>query len=128
MHEYHYYSGPAREVTQVRWSWIQQAYIQPPPRNKMPAARGTMYALLAAQPLTNWVIRGGLPSLIQFVVEEYALADAQKAMLLGAFYPGYLLTQIPSGIAIQKVRQQRFKERQAFSLENSAFLLRSAPS
>eukprot|EP01052_Picozoa_sp_SAG31_P044824 SAG31_NODE_7957_length_1555_cov_1.326923_1_plen_150_part_00 len=68
-----------------------------------------------------------LPSLIQFVVEEYSLTDANKAMLLGAFYPGawkllatrpgiellytllfsgdvgYLLTQLPSGIAIQKI-------------------------
>ena len=65
--------------------------------------RPLMYGLLATQPLTNWVIRGGLPSLIQFIVTEYGFADAQKVALLGAFYPGYLLTQLPAGMLIQKI-------------------------
>ena len=56
--------------------------------------RPLMYGLLATQPLTNWVIRGGLPSLIQFIVTEYGFTGAQKVALLGAFYPGYLLTQV----------------------------------
>ena len=53
----------------------------------------TMYSLLAAQPLTNWVTRGAIAPLMQFIVAEMGFSAAQKALLLGAFYPGYLVTQ-----------------------------------
>ena len=62
-----------------------------PPRSG-PSAM-TMYSLLAAQPLTNWVTRGAIAPLMQFIVAEMGFSAAQKALLLGAFYPGYLVTQ-----------------------------------
>ena len=61
-----------------------------------------MYALLATQPLTNWVIRGAIAPLMQFIVADLKFTLAQKALLLGAFYPGYLVTQIPAGFLIQR--------------------------
>ena len=61
-------------------------------RRRAPSAM-TMYSLLAAQPLTNWVTRGAIAPLMQFIVAEMGFSAAQKALLLGAFYPGSLVTQ-----------------------------------
>ena len=58
--------------------------------------------MLAAQPLTNWVIRGAIAPLMQFIVADLKFNASQKAVLLGAFYPGYLATQIPAGFLIQR--------------------------
>ena len=46
-----------------------------------------MYSMLAAQPLTNWVTRGAIAPLMQFIVAEQGFSLAEKALLLGAFYP-----------------------------------------
>jgi sugar phosphate permease len=72
------------------------------PENEAAPSPMTMYALLAAQPLTNWVIRGAIAPLMQFIVADLSFNPTQKALLLGAFYPGYLVTQVPSGFLIQK--------------------------
>lgn len=47
----------------------------------------TMYSMLAAQPLTNWVTRGAIAPLMQFIVAEQGFSLSEKALLLGAFYP-----------------------------------------
>ena len=51
----------------------------------------TMQALLAAQPMTNWLIRGSINSLAPLIAAEYGFTDEQRAMLLAAFFPGCAL-------------------------------------
>ena len=94
--------------------------------------RPLMYALVSLQGLPNWVIRGGLascaiarpqagqpsppgssPSLTQsgavrragvpIVVADLGLSDADRAMLLAAWFPGYLCSQIPGAALIQGI-------------------------
>jgi hypothetical protein len=43
-----------------------------------------MWLFLAAQPLTNWVIRGSIAPLMQFIVADLGFTATQKALLLGA--------------------------------------------
>eukprot|EP01052_Picozoa_sp_SAG31_P012748 SAG31_NODE_752_length_12351_cov_14.467516_4_plen_93_part_00 len=52
---------------------------------------------LAQMQMTNYLIRGALPSLVPLIAEPQGWSENQIAVLLSAFYPGYLLTQIPSG-------------------------------
>ena len=61
-----------------------------------------MPVLLSAQPVTNWVIRGSLSFLVPFIAKEMAFSEAERAMLLGAFYPGYVASHIPGGWAVQR--------------------------
>lgn len=66
-------------------------------------SRGLMYALVSLQGLPNWTIRGGLPSWIPFVVADMGLGDVERAALLAAWFPGYLITQIPGAALIDRV-------------------------
>ena len=93
--------------------------------------RPLMYLLISGGWCSNYLIRNSLPSLLPFVaraqvtttlsrthslshthslslalsraVFPQGFSDAQLATLLGAFYPGYLLTQIPAGILATRV-------------------------
>ena len=47
--------------------------------------------------------RWGLPSLIPFIVEAEGFSAGSAALLLGAFFPGYLAMMMPSGWAAQKL-------------------------
>ena len=51
--------------------------------------------------MTNYLIRGALPSLVPIIAKTQGWSENQVALLLSAFYPGYLLTQIPSGLAVK---------------------------
>lgn len=61
-----------------------------------------MYVLMGGQQLSNTVIRQSLPTLILFMGLEFGFADVRKSALLGAFFPGYLMTQLPAGWAAQR--------------------------
>jgi sugar phosphate permease len=41
------------------------------------------------------------PYIVPFIVADRGYSDAQRAQLLAAFFPGYLLTQIPLGFLAQ---------------------------
>ena len=64
--------------------------------------RVTMYTMLSGQSCNNLAIRFGLPALIYFMQLEFAWSGAEAARILGAFFPGYILTQVPSGWFAQK--------------------------
>ena len=66
-------------------------------------SRGVMYALVSLQGLPNWVIRGGIPSWIPFVVADMSLSEAERALLLAAWFPGYLVSQIPGAALMDKI-------------------------
>eukprot|EP01052_Picozoa_sp_SAG31_P038501 SAG31_NODE_5158_length_2710_cov_1.918422_2_plen_447_part_00 len=65
--------------------------------------RALMYALVSAQGLPNWVIRRGIPSWVPFVARDLGLTRAQSAMLLAAWFPGYMSSQIPAAALIDRV-------------------------
>eukprot|EP01043_Picozoa_sp_COSAG02_P006725 COSAG02_NODE_194_length_29788_cov_20.044090_11_plen_435_part_00 len=63
-----------------------------------------VYTMLSAQLLCNFSIRYMLAPLASvFIAAEYGYSEAQKAALLGAFFPGYMATQFPAGILAQIV-------------------------
>eukprot|EP01051_Picozoa_sp_SAG22_P012081 SAG22_NODE_1225_length_5115_cov_1.965510_7_plen_387_part_00 len=61
-----------------------------------------MYLLIAAFEMANYVTRLAVPYLVPFIVREFAFSEPQRALLLNSFTPGYVLTQIPAGWAIQR--------------------------
>ena len=48
-------------------------------------------------------MRYSLPPLQRFIAQELGLGEAQRAALLGAFFSGYIVTQFPAGLAVQRV-------------------------
>ena len=50
----------------------------------------------------NHVIRSAVPPLVPFIVQEFGFDNGEAAVLLSAFFQGYLLTQLPGGWAAQK--------------------------
>ena len=65
-------------------------------------ARCTMYGLLSAFEMTNYVTRLAIPYIVTFMVRDFSFSEQQRALLLNSFTPGYILTQIPAGWAIQR--------------------------
>ena len=61
-----------------------------------------MCVMLALQSSSNHLIRGVLPTLVPLIAAANGYSDAERAMMLGAFFPGYLVTQIPAGAFAQK--------------------------
>ena len=62
-----------------------------------------MQVLIAMQALITYVPRLSFPVLAPFIVAERALSDAQRAQLLGSFFPGYMATMIPLGLMAQRL-------------------------
>eukprot|EP01044_Picomonas_judraskeda_P010414 COSAG03_NODE_1338_length_4295_cov_305.923737_3_plen_146_part_00 len=65
--------------------------------------RQPMAAMMSLQNLFIYGVRYGYPYLIPFIVQEYGLSEAQRAQLLAAFTPGYILAQIPGGLLAAQV-------------------------
>ena len=61
------------------------------------AQRCRMYGLLSLHQVANYLARLAVPFLVPFIVRDYAFSEPQRALLLGCFTPGYVLTQVPSG-------------------------------
>ena len=49
------------------------------------------------------MIRSGIPSWVPFVVADMGLTDADRALLLAAWFPGYLVSQIPGAALIDRI-------------------------
>lgn len=62
----------------------------------------TLYSMVGACILATKSVRATLPSLIPLIAQSQGLASAEAALLMSAFYPGYILTQIPAGALAQK--------------------------
>lgn len=65
--------------------------------------KGPMMALISGYNFVNHVIRSCVPPLIPFIVNEFSFNGSQQALLMSAFFQGYLVTQIPGGWLAQKV-------------------------
>jgi sugar phosphate permease len=62
-----------------------------------------MYVLISLHGMPNWMVRGGIFSWMPFVVKDMALTEAQRAMLMAAWFPGYAFAQVPSAALIMKI-------------------------
>ena len=66
-----------------------------------------MWLLLGVPHVTLHAIRQGLPLFINFIAEDLGCSTADKAFLLGAFYPGYCVAMLPSGMVVKGVGAKR---------------------
>ena len=67
----------------------------------MPSANA-LFALLALVVVNTKMIRSAIPPLVPFIASSVGYSTMQSASLLGAFFPGYLLTQVPAGWCAQR--------------------------
>eukprot|EP01051_Picozoa_sp_SAG22_P023237 SAG22_NODE_5910_length_932_cov_1.547419_1_plen_114_part_10 len=84
-----------------------------------------MYGMLALQQGMNYVTRGSLAPLIQFIVADLGFSPAQKALLLGAFFPVFTPFQVVAGPLTQLVGGKRLL---SLNLGGMAALLLALPS
>ena len=61
------------------------------------AARSVMYALLALHQMANYITRLAVPFIVPYLCNDFGFSEPQRAMLLNAFTPGYVMLQIPAG-------------------------------
>eukprot|EP01052_Picozoa_sp_SAG31_P027534 SAG31_NODE_2584_length_5434_cov_3.784067_4_plen_447_part_00 len=65
------------------------------------SSRYAMYGLLAGNQFANYFVRNSLSALVQVASKQLGMSDSEKAVLLAAHTPGYLLTQLPAGMLTQ---------------------------
>jgi MFS family permease len=90
----------------------------------MAPSSAAMYGLLAGNQFSNYIVRHGLPSIVQVATKQLGLTDGQKAMLLAAHTPGYLLTQVPAGLLTERVGARRLL---TLNTAGAALMLSLAP-
>eukprot|EP01052_Picozoa_sp_SAG31_P018647 SAG31_NODE_1329_length_8753_cov_4.101225_6_plen_311_part_00 len=64
--------------------------------------RCVMYVLISCFEMTNYLTRLAVPYLVAFIVRDMSFSETQRAMLLNSFTPGYVITQIPAGMCVQR--------------------------
>ena len=52
--------------------------------------------------MTNYLVRGALPSLVPLIAELHGWTDGQIAWMMALFSGGYLSMQLPAGAAAQR--------------------------
>lgn len=86
-------------------------------------ARKTMYGMLALQAFSNYVTRGALAPMIQFIVADLALSLEQKALLLGAFFPVFTPFQVVAGPLCQIFGGKKLLSLNLFGMSSLLLLL-----
>ena len=86
--------------------------------------RYLMWCLIGAPHLVLQALRQGLPLAITIIVNEMGGTTADKAFLLGAFYPGYCVAMLPGGFAVKPVGAKRLM---GLGLGGTAALLAALP-
>jgi hypothetical protein len=66
-----------------------------------------MYALIGGQHLSNYLARFALPYIVPRMVQEFGFTDQQRASILAAFTPGYIMTQIPAAPVCRSMGAKR---------------------
>eukprot|EP01048_Picozoa_sp_COSAG05_P005121 COSAG05_NODE_296_length_11959_cov_17.897639_8_plen_433_part_00 len=69
--------------------------------------RYRVYAMLCGAILSIKTLRTALNSVVPIMAYEMQLTAAQSGALLSAFFPGYLLTQMPAGPIVQRIGGKR---------------------
>ena len=82
------------------------APLAPAPQQQLSTTRArrlVIYNLIAGQHLINYLCRLSIPFVVPFICAECNYSDLQRAMLLNAFAPGYVSTQIPAAAMINRI-------------------------
>ena len=69
--------------------------VQQSPSGVPRKQRFALYTLLSGEHFVNYVTRFAIPYLVPFVCQRFGFSERERARLLNAFQPGYVLTQIP---------------------------------
>jgi MFS family permease len=67
------------------------------------AQRFAIYTLLSGEHLVNYLTRFSVPYIVPFLCQQYGFSELERARLLNAFQPGYVLTQIPGSWLAEKL-------------------------
>eukprot|EP01050_Picozoa_sp_SAG11_P002073 SAG11_NODE_100_length_16863_cov_12.374911_15_plen_511_part_00 len=94
-----------------------------PPKAKRAIPRQGMYGMLAVQQFCNYVTRGSLAPLIQFIVADLSLSQAQKGLLLAAFFPVFTPAQVLAGPLCQMFGAKRLLALNLGGMSTSLLLL-----
>jgi sugar phosphate permease len=73
----------------------------PPPPASTLSRRVQMYSLMILSITVCKVIRFSLPSVVPAMAAALGYGTTETAAVLAAFFPGYLLSQVPAGPAVQ---------------------------
>ena len=88
---------PEPEQEEARQRWRDELVPTKP-------SRGLMYLLISLHGMPNWMIRGGIFSWMPFVIRDLGLSEAQRALLMGAWFPGYAFAQVPAAALMVRIR------------------------
>ena len=66
-----------------------------------------VYAMMCGSIISIKTLRSSLASFVPIMAAEMGLSTAQSGALLTAFFPGYLLTQMPAGPIVQRYGGKR---------------------
>ena len=80
-----------------------------------------MVLMLCGHSMVNYIPRRAFKLLIELIAKQHALSEGARAMLMSAWTPGYLLTQIPAGWVLSRFSAKHFVTLQV--LASSALLL-----
>jgi hypothetical protein len=78
----------------------------PPPKVPWIPARYVMHCLLGSAYGMNILQRNSVNFIVPFIVRAQKFSDAQAAVLLAGFFPGYVVTQIPAGLIARSVGEK----------------------
>eukprot|EP01048_Picozoa_sp_COSAG05_P002538 COSAG05_NODE_105_length_18793_cov_115.346421_24_plen_169_part_00 len=70
-------------------------------------ARATMYTMLGFTSAAHFLTREMSPQLIPFICAEFGFNDQQRGTLLGAYFPGYVLGQLPAAMLADRIGGKR---------------------
>ena len=84
----------------------------PPKKNALldderTAARWSMYTMLMLTSIAHFLTREMGPQLIPFICDEFGFDAQQRGVLLGAYFPGYVVGQLPAAMLADRIGGKR---------------------
>jgi MFS family permease len=70
---------------------------------KPSAKRFVMYFFFFMTCTLHFLVREMAPSLVGFIADEFGWTLQQKGVLLGSYFPGYIIGQVPSAVLAEKI-------------------------
>lgn len=70
-------------------------------------ARATMYTMLGLTSVAHFLTREMGPQLIPFICAEFGYNDQQRGTLLAAYFPGYVIGQLPAAMLADRIGGKR---------------------
>ena len=67
------------------------------------AARFAMYGFFFMTCTLHFLVREMAPSLVPFIADEFGWTLQQKGVLLGSYFPGYIIGQVPAALVADSI-------------------------